>query len=107
LSSILPKIFYKKVLTNTLPYGNILIGICFKEVSKWAQEREKSGEMTTDEVERKLRELIDEVLELRKMWEQRRLEAENQVKSLDAKLTAYQVALKDYWEHLDIPNKLK
>jgi len=41
------------------------------------------------------------------MWEQRRLEAENQVKSLDAKLTAYQVALKDYWEHLDLPDKLK
>jgi hypothetical protein len=65
------------------------------------------GRTTTDEFEQKLRELIDEVLELRKKWEQRRLEAENQVKSLDAKLTAYQVALKDYWEHLDMPDKLK
>jgi len=65
------------------------------------------GRITTDEFEQKLRELIDEVLELRKMWEQRRLEAENQVKSLDTKLAAYQVALKDYWEHLDLPNKLK
>ena len=50
-------------------------------------------------------ELIDQVLELRKMWEQRRLEAEDQVESLDAKLTAYQVALKDYWEHLDKETK--
>jgi hypothetical protein len=56
------------------------------------------GRTTTDEFEQKLRELIDEVLELRKKWEQRRLEAE---------LTAYQVALKDYWEHLDMPDKLK
>jgi hypothetical protein len=63
--------------------------------------------MVTDEVEQKLRELINEVLELRKLWEKRRLEAENQIKSLDAKLTAYQVALKDYWEHLDMPDKLE
>jgi hypothetical protein len=58
-------------------------------------------------MEDKLRILIDETLEHRRMWEQRRLEAENQVKSLDAKLVAYQVALKDYWERLDLPNKLK
>ena len=68
---------------------------------------EELARITNDEFEQKLGELIDEVLELRKMWEQRRLEAENQVKSLDAKLTAYQVALKDYWEHMDMPNKLK
>ena len=61
----------------------------------------------TEEVEEKLRELIDEILELRRMWEQRRLEAENQVKALDAKLAAYQIALKDYWEYLDLPDKLK
>lgn len=65
----------------------------------------ESDKMATDEVEEKLRVLINEVLELRRMWEQRRLEAENQVKSLDIKLTAYQVALKDYWEHLDKQNK--
>ncbi len=52
-------------------------------------------------MEDQLRILIDEVLELRRMWEQRRLEAENQVKSLDAKLAAYQTALKDYWECID------
>ncbi len=58
-------------------------------------------------MEEELRRLIDKTLELRKTWEQRRLEAENQVKSLDAKLTAYQVALKDYWEHIDLSNRLK
>lgn len=56
---------------------------------------------TKDEFEQKLMVLIDEALKLRKTWEQRRLEADNQIRSLDAKLTAYQVALKDYWEHLD------
>jgi hypothetical protein len=60
-----------------------------------------------DKVEEELKILIDKTLELRRMWEQRRLEAENQVKFLDAKLNAYQVALKDYWEHLDVPDKLK
>ncbi len=52
-------------------------------------------------MEDKLRILIDETLALRKTWEQRRLEAENQVKGLDAKLAAYQTALKDYWEYID------
>ena len=52
-------------------------------------------------MEQKLKILIDEALELRRMWEQRRLEAENQVTSLDAKLAAYQTALKDYWEYID------
>ena len=74
---------------------------------KWNQEMKELGKMGNDEFEEKLRVLIDELLELRRMWEQRRLEAENQVKSLDTKLTAYQVALKDYWEHLDMPDKLK
>jgi hypothetical protein len=64
--------------------------------AKWKQEMEET-----------LKILIDETLKLRKMWEQRRLEADNQIKSLDAKLTAYQVALKDYWEHMDMPDKLK
>ncbi len=52
-------------------------------------------------MEEELRRLIDKTLELRKTWEQRRLEAENQLKSLDAKLAAYQTALKDYWEYID------
>ncbi len=52
-------------------------------------------------MEDKVRTLIDEALELRRTWEQRRLEAENQVKALDAKLAAYQTALKDYWEYID------
>lgn len=58
-------------------------------------------------MEEELKKLIDEILKLRRMWEQRRLEAENQVKALDAKLSAYQTALKDYWEHMDRPDKLK
>ncbi len=52
-------------------------------------------------MEQKLKILIDETLELRRTWEQRRLEAENQVKALDAKLAAYQTTLKDYWEVID------
>ncbi len=52
-------------------------------------------------MEQKLKILIDEALELRRVWEQRRLEAENQMKALDAKLAAYQTALKDYWEYID------
>ena len=52
-------------------------------------------------MEQKLKILIDETLELRRAWGQRRLEAENQVEALDAKLAAYQTALKDYWEYID------
>ena len=52
-------------------------------------------------MENSIRELIEKTLALRKIWNQRRLEAENQVKDLDAKLAAYQTALKDYWEHID------
>jgi hypothetical protein len=59
--------------------------------------------MEESEFERKIGQLIDEVLELRKSWDQRRVEAENQVKSLDTKLANYQNTLKDYWEHLDRP----
>ena len=55
-------------------------------------------------MEDKLRILIDEALGLRRTWDQRRLEAENQVKALDAKLAAYQTALKDYWEYIDSQN---
>ena len=53
------------------------------------------------DMEEELKILIDEAVELRRVWEQRRLEAENQVKALDAKLAAYQTALKDYWEYID------
>jgi hypothetical protein len=52
-------------------------------------------------MEETLKTLIDETLKLRRMWEQRRLEADNQVKCLDAKLSIYQTALKDYWEYID------
>lgn len=58
-------------------------------------------------MEEKLKRLIDETLELRRMWEQRRLEAENQVKALDVKLTAYQSTLKDYWEYIDTEDSRK
>lgn len=58
-------------------------------------------------MEDKLRVLINETLELRKTWEQRRLEAENQIKALDIKLTAYQIALKDYWESIDMEDRNK
>ena len=68
---------------------------------------EEPVRITNDEFEEKLKVLIDEVLELRKSWEQRRLEADNQIIALDAKLAAYQVALKDYWERMDMPDKLK
>ena len=58
-------------------------------------------------MDEELKKLIDKTLELRRMWEQRRLEADNQIKALDAKLTTYQVALKDYWEWMDMADKLK
>lgn len=60
-----------------------------------------------DKVEIELKALIDKTLELRRSWEQRRLEAENQIKTLDAKLNAYQTALKDYWENLDYEENRK
>ncbi len=52
-------------------------------------------------MEQKVKILIDETLELRRVWEQRSVEADSQIKSLDAKLSAYQTALKDYWEYID------
>lgn len=55
----------------------------------------------SDEFEETVQALIDNVLSQRKLWEQRRLEAEQQVKSLDSKLAAYQTTLKDYWESID------
>ncbi len=59
------------------------------------------GVKWNNDMEQKLKILIDETLELRRAWEQRRLQAENQVKALDAKLAAYQTTLKDYWEAID------
>jgi hypothetical protein len=59
----------------------------------------------SDMVGEQIQALIDKTFELRKSWEQRRLEAEKQVKSLDAKLAAYQIALKDYWEDIDSGSK--
>ena len=52
-------------------------------------------------MEDKLKIIIDEALKLRRMWEKRRLEAEDQVRRIDAKLSIYQTALKDYWEYID------
>jgi len=76
-------------LTIYILYGNILLSKT-KEVIKWKND-----------IESTLQKLINETLELRRMWNQRYLEAENQIKALDAKLTAYQTALKDCWEHID------
>lgn len=56
-------------------------------------------------MEEKLKKLIDETLELRRVWERRRIETENQIRFLDAKLSAYQATLKDYWEYLDLEDK--
>jgi len=64
----------------------------------------KEGTKWNNDMENGLKVLIDETMELRRFWEQRRLEAENQVKALDAKLMAYQTALKDYWESIDQKN---
>jgi len=54
-----------------------------------------------DEFESKLQGLIDKVLNQRKVWEERRSEAEHQIEILDSKLAAYQATLKDYWESID------
>ncbi len=59
----------------------------------------------SDMVGEEIQTLIDKTFELRKSWEQRRLEAEKQVKSLDAKIAAYQIALKDYWEDIDFKSR--
>ena len=49
-------------------------------------------------LEVELQRLIDKVLLQRKVWEQRRSQSERQIKILDAKLAAYQLTLKDYWQ---------
>jgi hypothetical protein len=47
-----------------------------------------------------IQELIKKTLELRQLWEERRLEAERQIKVLDSRLAAYQRTLRDYWESI-------
>jgi hypothetical protein len=64
-----------------------------------------SDKLISDMVGEEIQSLIDKAYELRKSWELRRLEAEKQVKSLDAKIAAYQIALKDYWEDIDSESK--
>ena len=54
-----------------------------------------------DDFELKLQKLINKVLGERKLWERRRLEAEERIKTLDARLAAYQATLKDYWESIN------
>ena len=54
-----------------------------------------------DDFELKLQTLINKVLNERKLWEQRRSEAEERIKTLDAKLAAYQATLKDHWESIN------
>jgi hypothetical protein len=61
--------------------------------------------LVSDMVGEEIQSLIDKTFEVRRSWEQRRLEAEKQVKSLDAKIAAYQIALKDYWEDIDSESK--
>ncbi len=51
--------------------------------------------------ELKLQGLINKVLSERKLWEQRRSEAEERIKTLDAKLAAYQTTLKNHWESIN------
>ena len=60
-----------------------------------------------DQFEQILQELIQKALELRKLWEQRRSEAEKQIEILDTKLAAYQTTLKDYWESTDKVESMK
>lgn len=59
------------------------------------------GNMANNHIEHRLQKIIEKTLELRKLWEQRRLQAERQIEVLDAKLAAYQITLKDYWESVD------
>jgi hypothetical protein len=53
------------------------------------------------EFELKLQGLINKVLSERKLWGQRRSEAEERIKTLDAKLAAYQTTLKNHWESIN------
>lgn len=55
-----------------------------------------------NQVELKLQELIQDTLNQRKLWEQRRKEVEQQIQTLDAKLAAYQTTLKNYWESINM-----
>jgi len=48
-----------------------------------------------------IQKLINKVLSERKLWEQRRSEAEERIKVLDAKLEAYQTTLKNHWESVN------
>ena len=52
-------------------------------------------------IEKEVQRMITEILGMRKMWQERLAEAEQQIKMLDGKLTAYQRTLKDYWESID------
>jgi len=54
-----------------------------------------------DDFELKFQRLINKVLGERRLWEQRRHEAEEQIKTLDTRLAAYQATLKDYWESIN------
>ncbi|MFC2032659.1 hypothetical protein ACFLUS_04805 [Chloroflexota bacterium] len=81
-------------MTISLPCGRLLVGNRYYGGVKWKHD-----------IEDRLRLIINETMELRRTWEQRRLEAGNQVKALDAKLAAYQTALKDYWEYIDAQDK--
>ena len=51
--------------------------------------------------QKEVQRLIGQTLDQRKLWQQRLAEAEQQIKMLDGKLTAYQKTLKDYWESID------
>ena len=51
--------------------------------------------------ELKLQRLINKVLGERRLWEQRRSEAVERIKTLDAKLAAYQTTLKNHWESIN------
>jgi len=44
---------------------------------------------------------MNKVLSERKLWEQRRIEAEERIKVLDAKFEAYQTTLKNHWESIN------
>lgn len=52
-------------------------------------------------IEKEVQRMITEILGMRKMWQERLAEAEQQIKMLDSKLSAYQRTLKDYWETID------
>jgi hypothetical protein len=48
-----------------------------------------------------IQKLINKLLSERKLWEQRRSEAEERIKALDARLVAYQTTLKNHWESIN------